>query len=141
MKKIICFILIFAFAASLCSCGKTKIDLEGTVMTFDHSVRVIDVEACSSANASRYPNAKVVDYTLKAENGNLIFVGSEGEQVGTYEEYERRRDEVIYRVVIGDKDGYASLSEKEYEDGVKRYVLLFTLKGHTITFVSDKTAE
>ena len=141
MKKIICFILVFAFAAALCSCGKTKIDLDGKDFVFENSVRVTDVEACASRYAELYPNAKAVDYTLAAEKGSLIFTGADGEHRGTYEEYERRKGEVIYRVFIGDKDGYAAFSEKKHEDGSVSYVLLFTLKGHTITFVSEKSAE
>ncbi len=142
MKKIICCVL--ALSVLLCafaSCGKAKFAIEDQTYTFAYAQESTKVVACSSANAALYENAEVADYTLSANEGKLAFAGADGTTEGEYVVYEKGKDYVVYEISVDGESGYASLTQKEYEDGTKEYSLLLTISGHTVKFTSGKFAE
>ncbi|MBQ9745987.1 MAG: hypothetical protein IJW21_04125 [Clostridia bacterium] len=142
MKKIICCVLICAvLVLALASCGKAKFKLDGKSFTFAYAQESTKIVACSSANATLYKNAEVVDYTLSADDGKLTFAGADGTVEGEYVVYETGKEYVVYEISVNGESGYASLTLKEYEDGAKEYFLLLTLSEHTVQFTSGKFTE
>ncbi len=141
MKKFICCVLALAvLACALVSCGKAKFELDGQAFTFIYAQESTKIVACSSANAALYEDAKVVDYTLTAEGGKLIFTGTNGTVEGEYVVYEKGKTYVVYAISVGGESGYASLTLKEHEDGAKKYSLLLTISVYTVLFESEDFA-
>lgn len=145
MKKIIAFALILALAlACLCSCGAKQEAYEllsGKMFQFAYARVNVEVRACATALAEMYPESRNVDYTLKAEDGKLTFIGESGTHTGTYTVSEVLAESNVYEVAIGEEKGVASLTKQSYEDGTSEYVLVITIRGYVVVFGSGKFTE
>ena len=142
MKKIICFVLVISiFAFCFCSCGKTEARIEGKDFELSYAQDSLNVKYCSAENAQRFPNAEIVNCTLKAENGVLTVTNGEEVSSGTYELSKVLDNYVLYIFKIGEEESYVSMSQKEHEDGLVEYTIIWSVKGQTLNFTSGKISE
>ena len=141
MKKILSLILVLSFLLiCVCSCGKMSERIDGKLFTFSYAQDSLHVLACAASKSSEYPNAEVMDYTLKAQDGQLTVIGAEGAYTGTYTMYKVLKDHVLYTVSIGEYMGHASMTKHVSGDTVE-YTLLLSLNGYTLSFTSGKIAK
>ena len=66
-----------------------------------------------------------------------------GEEVssGTYELSKVLDNYVLYIFKIGEEESYVSMSQKEHEDGLVEYTIIWSVKGQTLNFTSGKISE
>jgi len=138
-KKIIAVLMLLAICLSLLpSCGKTDVRIDGKSFSFVHARVKGEVRACSPELAETYEDARIEEYTLKAEGGNLTVTGEDGTHTGKYKIYELYDDSALYEINVGYEPGFASLSEKKNSDGTAEYTLILTIRGYYVTFTSGK---
>ena len=141
MKKITALVLALVLCLfSLCSCGKTKIRMEGKTFAFAHARVDSEVRACSASLADTYKDARVMEYTLSASGGKLTVTGEGGTYTGEYKVYKLFEDSALYEINIGVEPGFASLSQKVYDDGTAEFTLILTIRGYFVTFTTERTA-
>ena len=139
-KKVIAVLLLLAICLSLLpSCGKSELSIDGMEFTFLHARKgdKLFVVACAGAIADKHNGAKVLDYTLTAENKTLTITGEDGTHTGSYKVSERFEESVLYEINIGAEPGFASISEKTNEDGTVEYTLILSVRGYRVTFVAN----
>jgi uncharacterized protein YxeA len=138
MKKIISLVLVIVLlAAALCSCGKTDERIDGKTFDFSYAQDSLHVLYCSAENAEKFPNAKILEYTLTAADGVLTFSGSDGDKTGTYEIQDIGKNYVIYKFNIGGAESLVSFVVNEADDKGKSYTIIWAKGGYISEFVCE----
>ena len=147
MKKFLSVILLVVFMFSLSACNADKIQIEDyewkmkTVMSNDINDAQNEDElvgAVGEADES-YPNSKIVDVTLRAENGEIIITDATDNKTytGTYKMQNKTPDGIIYDVVIDGISGYATVAMTEYYDGSQVPTLPINLGEYSLYFIPN----
>ena len=139
MKKIIVLLITVVSIGLLSSCGFNDIKIENyewqmrSIVHIEDSVAIMD--AANKEN-SAYPEAMIIQMTLKAKNGKLVITDITNNVVyeGTYSVNKRTPKEVHYNISIGDKNGLATVAMTTYADGSKEPTLPINLGGYSMYF-------
>ena len=143
MKRIVILFLLFIiliFAFSACGLGKFKIEdyqwKMRYVMHGEDNQAVID--AAEEEN-SMYPDAKIIDMTLSAQNGKITITDVTNNKTygGTYTAENKTPEGTDYKVTIDGKSGYATVAMTTYADGTKEPTLPINLDGYSIYFYAE----
>ena len=140
MRKIILILLLMTtllLSLSSCSLGKVKIEdytwKMRYVMHGEDDKAVIDV---AGKEDSAYPDAKIVEMTLVANDGKITITDSTNNVTheGTYKVDSKTPDGTNYMVTIDGKSGYAGVAMTTYADGTQEPTLPITLDSYSIYF-------
>lgn len=148
MKKPISvlLILIFIFALSACSADVVAIeDYEWkmrTVMSNNIEVAQNEDELVVVVGEADelYPNAKIVDLTLIAKDGEITITDATNNKTysGTYKVQQKTPKGTDYEVTIDGVTGYANVSPTEYYDGSEVPTLPINLGDYSLYFIPAK---
>lgn len=138
MKKIIPVLFTLILAMICTACGNDELRIEGyewhlrTAANINAEGLVVAVGEKSEA----YPDAKVVDVVLMAENGELIIEDRTNNEryKGAYEEMYVTEGSDDYKIIIEGKDGYATVAYTTYVDKTKELTLPITVDGYDLYF-------
>lgn len=138
MKKMLYLAPVFALILMLSSCSAKTPKIEDyewkmrTMMSDDADGYVLAVGEPDSV----YPEAKVVDMTLKAKNGKLTVTSSAVDTVynGTYTAMRTTPDGTDYEMIIDGEKVYATVAPTEYYDGSQTPTLVMTIDDFAVYF-------
>ena len=150
MKKFVALLALFCMFG-LVSCGtkeKEIFQIESyewkmqKVMSNDIELADSDVLIVAVGEHDEvYPNAKVVDLILTANNGEITLVDSTNSKTyaGSYKITEETSKTITYEIIIDGITGYAALSTEEQYDGNQIPTLPINLGEYSIYFLPDET--
>ncbi len=138
MKKMLYLAPVFVLILMLSSCLAKTPKIEDyewkmrTMMSDDADGYVLAVGEPDSV----YPEAKVVDMTLKAKNGKLTVMSSAVDTVynGTYTAMRTTPDGTDYEMIIDGEKVYATVAATEYYDGSQTPTLVMTIDDFAVYF-------
>lgn len=138
MKKIIPVLFILVLAVIFTACGKDEVKIEGyewqlrTAANINAEGLVVAVGEKTEA----YPDAKIADVVLTAENGELVIEDKTNNETykGAYEEMYVTENSDDYRIIVEGKEGYATVAYTTYADGSKELTLPITVDGYDLYF-------
>lgn len=147
MKKAMLILPMLILALVLSSCGVQKLALEDfewkmrTVMrNADAAGTDIDTDdfvyAVGEAD-ELYPNARIIDLTLKADNGKITVTDATNgkEYYGTYKISAKTPKGTDYELVIDGISGYATVAPTEYYNGTSQPTLPINLGDYSLYFI------
>ena len=87
-----------------------------------------------------HPNAKIIEMTLIAQNGELILTDATNGNTynGTYSVSRKTPKSIDYEIVIDGVKGYATVAKTKYYDGSEIPTLPINLGEHALYFVPKK---
>ena len=88
----------------------------------------------------KYPDVKIVDITLTANQGNITLVDSTNNKTynGTYTIVEETSKEITYKIVIGETTGYATLSPTKNYNGTEVPTLPINFGDYSLYFTPNE---
>ncbi len=138
MKKIIPVLFICILAMIFTACGNDEIKIDGYEWQLRTAANINDegLVVAVGEKSEAYPDAKIVDVVLTAENGELIIEDKTNNETykGAYEEMYVTENSDDYKIIIEGKEGYATVAYTTYEDGSKKLTLPITLDGYDLYF-------
>ena len=145
-SKIILLILVLSFL--LCSCETQTLSIEDcewkmrTVMRGGDGVTAdtADFIVCVGEADEVYPDAKIVDLTLKAENGIITVedLTNGKTYTGTYKAATKTPRGTDYEIVINGVSGYAAAAPTEHYGGEAVPTLPINLGEYSLYFIPNK---
>ena len=145
MKKSKIILLLFALSLLLCSCGTNKLSIEDcewkmrAVMRGGESVTsdTADFIVCVGEADEVYPEAKIVDLTLKAENGVITVEDFTNGKTytGTYKVTAKTPKGTDYELVINGQTGYAAVAPTTYYSGTEVPTLPINFGEYSLYFI------
>ena len=151
MKKLISAVLVLLCIASLTGCGikgKEVLYIEfnewkmQAVMSNDSENAKDERELVIAVGGydEIYPDVKIVDITLTANQGNITLVDSTNKKTynGTYKILEETSKEITYEIIIDGVTGYASLSPTKYYNGTEVPTLPINFGDYSIYFTPNE---
>lgn len=148
MKKLISIllILIFTFAFSACGADAAAIEDHEWKMraVMSNNIEVVQNEdelvVAVGEEDALYPDAKIVDLTLAAKDGELTITDATNGKTysGTYKVQQKTPEGTAYEVTIDGEAGYAELSPAEYYDGSELPTLPINLSDYSLYFIPAK---
>lgn len=141
-KRFIIFPVLF-LVVFLAACGREEVSIEDyewkmrTVMSND--IELADSEEVVIAVGEKdelYPNAKVMDITLVANDGKITVEDETNKETynGSYKVIETTPDGINYEVIIDGVSGYATVSPTEYSDGTEIPTLPINMGDYSVYF-------
>ena len=146
MKRLLCVILILLLLIACLSCSTNPPLIEEcewkmrTVMSdSDYRTSAYDFVVAVGETDAIYPDAKVIELTLNAENGELTLTDATNSKTysGTYKVSSKSSKNVWYEITIDGIKGYVSIAQTEYYDGSEAMTLSITLGDYALYFVPN----
>ena len=149
MKKLLYIVsLMLLFIFSLSSCASETISIED----YEWKMRTVmsgNIETAQNEDAlivavgesdELYPDAKIVDLTLIAEDGKITITDKTNIKTytGTYKVQKKTPKGTDYEITINGQDGYATVAPTEYYDGSEVPTLPINLGEYSLYFIPIK---
>lgn len=142
MKKFLsillaCFFIITLFSA----CKKDEAALEDYTWKLDSVVSLNDNgKEIAVGDKDKNANAKVIDATLIAKNGELIFDDNTNSKTykGAYEEMLVTDSTDDYKIILNGKEGLINMTKTVYPDGTEEPMMIITVDDYDLYFYSMK---
>lgn len=151
MKKLISAVLVLLCISSLTGCGikgKEVLYIEfnewkmQAVMSNDTENAKDERELVIAVGGydELYPDVKIVDITLTANQGNITLVDSTNNKTynGTYKIVEETSKEITYEIIIDGVTGYATLSPTKYYNGTEVPTLPINFGEYSLYFTPNE---
>lgn len=145
MKKIIWILPLLVLGLVLSSCGTSTLSIEDcewkmrTVMRGGDGVTAdtADFIVCVGEADEVYPEAKIIDLTLKAENGIITVedLTNGKTYTGTYKVISKTPKGTDYELVINGQTGYATVAPTKYYNGTEVPTLPIDFGDYSLYFV------
>lgn len=146
MKRIISVLLLLTVILTFVSCSSENIAIEDcewkmrTVMS--NEIEPADSEAAIIAVGEPddiYPNAVIVDVTLKAANGKITVTDNTNNKVysGKYKTTKNTPKGTDYEIEIDGKSGYATVAPTKYYNSTEVPTLPINLGECSIYFIPN----
>ena len=145
MKKLKITLLLLALSLLLCSCGTQTLSIEDcewkmrTVMRGGDGVTAdtADFIVCVGEADEVYPEAKIIDLTLEAENGIITVedLTNGKTYTGTYKVISKTPKGTDYELVINGQTGYATVAPTKYYNGTEVPTLPINFGDYSLYFV------
>ena len=142
MKRVFLIItLLIAVAVLITGCSSEAVSIEDHVWKL-RTVIVNNSDASVPAVGEPdevYPEAKVVDVTLTANDGMITIADATNGQTyaGTYEAVNKTPDGTDYNVTIDGIAGFAAAAMTTYADGEKQPTLPINLGDYSVYFIAQ----
>ena len=148
MKKLVCVVVVLGFVLGLSACNGDEVVIED----YEWKMRTVmsnDIEAAQNEENlivavgeadELYPNAKIVDLTLIAKDGEITVTDETNNKTykGTYKIQQKTSKSVDYEVIIDGVTGYATVAQTEYYDGSEIPTLPINLGNYSLYFIPSK---
>lgn len=146
MTKFKFFLLLLVFSLMFSSCGTDKIEIEDYTwkMRAVMSNELDDGENLDSDSLvlavgesdALYPDAKIVDITLIAKNGEITLTDETNNKVygGTYQVTKNTSNAIDYKIKLDGLSGYATVSATEYYSGTEIPTLPINFGEYSVYF-------
>ncbi len=142
MKKLLAFLFALALILSFSSCGAGRAEIEDyewkmrSVARSENGELIVDA---LSEEDTAYPEAKIVDMTLTANDGKITLTDITNNKTyeGRYSIERKTPDGINYKVTIDGKDGYATVAMTTYADGTEEPTLPINLGNYSIYFYAN----
>lgn len=148
MKKLVCVVMVLGFVLGLSACNGDEVVIED----YEWKMRTVmsnDIEAAQNEENlivavgeadELYPNAKIVDLTLIAKDGEITVTDETNNKTykGTYKIQQKTSKSVDYEVIIDGVTGYATVAQTEYYDGSEIPTLPINLGNYSLYFIPSK---
>ncbi|MBQ8802859.1 MAG: hypothetical protein IJZ53_04400 [Tyzzerella sp.] len=146
-KGIYIFLLLVATLV-LSSCSAEIVAIDDCEWKM-RSVMSNNIETAADADTSvlavgetdeLYPNAKIVEMTLVAENGKITITDATNDKTysGTYKVIQKTPKSIDYEITIDGLNGYATVAPTEYYDGTEIPTLPINLGDYSLYFIPNK---
>ena len=145
MKKAKIILLLLSLSLLLCSCGTEKLSIEdyewkmSAVMRGNDGVTAdtADFIVCVGEADEVYPEAKIVELTLKAENGVITVEDFTNGKTytGTYKVTAKTPKGTDYELVINGQTGYAAVAPTTYYSGTEVPTLPINFGEYSLYFI------
>ena len=147
MKKVILILSLLILSIVLSSCGTEKLSIEdyewemSAVMRGGDGVTAdtADFIVCVGEEDEVYPEAKIVDLTLKAENGVITVEDFTNGKTytGTYKVTAKTPKGTDYELVINGQTGYATVAPTKYYSGREVPTLPINMGEYSLYFTPN----
>lgn len=148
MKKLVCVVMVLVFVLGLSACNGDEVVIED----YEWKMRTVmsnNIEAAQNEENlivavgeadELYPNAKIVDLTLIAKDGEITVTDETNNKTykGTYKIQQKTSKSVDYEVIIDGVTGYATVAQIEYYDGSEIPTLPINLGNYSLYFIPSK---
>lgn len=148
MKKLVCVVMVLGFVLGLSACNGDEVVIED----YEWKMRTVmsnNIEAAQNEENlivavgeadELYPNAKIVDLTLIAKDGEITVTDETNNKTykGTYKIQQKTSKSVDYEVIIDGVTGYATVAQTEYYDGSEIPTLPINLGNYSLYFIPSK---
>ena len=86
-----------------------------------------------------YPDAKIIELTLTAQNGELILKDTTNNKTynGTYKIQRKTTQSIDYEITIDGMNGYAAIAHTKYYDGSETPTLPISLGDYALYFIPN----
>ena len=148
MKKLVCVVMVLGFVLGLSACNGDEVVIEDyeckirTVMSnnIDAAQNEENLIVAVGEADELYPNAKIVDLTLIAKDGEITVTDETNNKTykGTYKIQQKTSKSVDYEVIIDGVTGYATVAQTEYYDGSEIPTLPINLGNYSLYFIPSK---
>lgn len=138
MKKALCTAISLLLLILLSGCGSADTPkIEDYAWELSSVVCIRDGASVTVAVGeadSRYPEAAVVDITLRAKDGRLTLTDSTSDVSydGTYTAESSSGEGTVYRITLDGTEGYATAAFTSYSDGSKKPTLPISLGSYSM---------
>ena len=151
MKRFLYIIAVLVVTLLFSSCGTETVSIEDCEWKM-RTVMRNNIDAVQNENDfvivvgeadEVYPDAKIVELTLTAKEGNLIVTDvTNGKKYdGTYEVMKETPKSVDYEVTIHGTKGYATVAPTEHYDGTEIPTLPINLGEYSLYFVPKESSN
>ncbi len=142
MKKFLSILLVCFFIITLFSaCKKDEATLEDYTWKLDSVVSLNGKgEEIAVGDKDKNATAKVIDATLVAKNGELIFEDNTNSKTykGAYEEMLVTDSTDDYKIILNGKEGLINMTKTVYPDGTEEPMIIITVDDYDLYFYSTK---
>ncbi len=145
MKKLLSVFLMLTLLFALSACGADVVAIED----YEWKMRTVmsnNIETAQNEDEfvvvvgeadELYPDAKIVDLTLKAQDGEITITDATNNKTysGTYKVQQKTPKGTDYEVTIDGVTGYATVAPTEYYDGSEVPTLPINLGEYSLYFI------
>ena len=147
MKRLLCVISMLLILSIFSSCTMDLVSIEDCTWKMsaimsnsgDNLQNSNDFVIVVGTPDEIYPNAKIVELILTAQNGELIVTDVTNSKTykGTYKVRQRTYISIDYDITIDGISGYATVSKTKYYDGSEVPTLPITLGEYSLYFIPN----
>ena len=147
MKRLLFVIMLLLALMIFSSCNRELISIEqcewkmSAVMSNsgDSLQNANDFVIVVGEPDKAHPNAKIIELTLSAQNGNLILTDVTNNKTynGTYKLLRKTPKSIDYEITIDGIKGYATIAQTKYYDGSETPTLPINLGDYALYFTPN----
>lgn len=141
MKRIICLTLSIAFMLlCLAGCSNENMTIENyqwkLSVAMERGSDELVVAVGDRNGQTAYPDAKIIDVTLTATDGELVIEDKTNGATykGAYRTMQITTDGEDYEIIIEGKNGYATVAPTEYADNTETPTLPLSIGNYDLYF-------